>query len=157
MIEDKEPPPPDAYDQLRFWKGQTSGSTNEFYVEAAAYKGKPVYFEVFSPMQLETTLALAPRASETPASLEIAWEIAVYIWFTLIACASVLAWRNFRSGRSDSKGAFRVAFFLFCSGMFIWLLLANHHTGSLEGGNLGIGLAMALYNAGAFWLWYVAL
>lgn len=71
--------------------------------------------------------------------------------------AGVLAWRNFRLGRGDRKGAFRVAFFIFCAGMLAWLFLANHIAGGLEVPVLIIGWAQALWKAAFFWLCYLAL
>ena len=42
--------PPDAFDQLQVWRGSKPGG-DDFYVQAAAYAGKPVYFQVFSPAE----------------------------------------------------------------------------------------------------------
>ena len=71
--------------------------------------------------------------------------------------AGVLAWRNFRLGRGDRKGAFRVAFVIFCAGMLAWLFLANHIVGGSEVPILIIGWAQALWKAAFFWVCYLAL
>ena len=71
--------------------------------------------------------------------------------------AAILAWRNFRLGRGDRKGAFRVAFFVFCAGMLAWLFLASHIAGILEVAVFVIGCAQALWRAAFFWLCYLAL
>ena len=77
--------------------------------------------------------------------------------FLVLGGAIVLAWRNFRLGRGDRKGAFRVAFFIFCDGMLAWLFLANHIAGGLEVPVLFIGWAQAVWKASVFWLFYLAL
>jgi hypothetical protein len=38
--------PPDAYDHLAAWKGTWPDSAAPLYVEAATYRGRPVYFEI---------------------------------------------------------------------------------------------------------------
>ena len=48
---DKTLRPPELYDHLQVWRG-VGPQTNEFYVEAAAYSGRPVYFEVLEPLAL---------------------------------------------------------------------------------------------------------
>jgi serine/threonine-protein kinase len=81
----------------------------------------------------------------------------VAIIFVVWAGAGVLAWRNFRLGRGDRKGAFRVGFFLFCGGMLTWLFLASHIAGGAEVPVLVIGAAQSLVGAAFFWLVYLAL
>ena len=79
------------------------------------------------------------------------------LFFVVLAGAGVLAWRNFHLGRGDRKGAFRVAFFIFCAGMLRWLFLASHIAGGLEVPVFEIGAVQALWGAAFFWVCYLAL
>lgn len=151
--------PPVAFDQLQVWHGGKPGGV-DFYVQAAAYAGVPVYFGVLSPAEFE-------RTSQTPSfnadqelassSRQLGENMLITLIFVVFFGACVLAWRNFHLGRGDRKGAFRVAFFIFCAGMLAWLFLANHIAGGLEVPVLVIGCAQALWKASFFWLCYLAL
>ena len=144
---DKRLRPPDAYDQLQVWRG-IGPRSNEFYVEATAYSGKPGYLEVLEPYRF------APAAAERTLSPE-----AMMGWMYLAAIAGgvVLAWRNLRRRRSDRRGAMRVAFYFFCIGFLISAIHAHHTAGLAEGGVFEMALAQAAARAIVFWLWYTAL
>jgi serine/threonine-protein kinase len=71
--------------------------------------------------------------------------------------AGILAWRNFRLGRGDRKGAFRIALFIFCARILAWVFIANHVAGGLEVPNFLIGCAQAVAKAAFFWLCYLAI
>jgi len=158
-IEDQGVPPPDAFDQLQVWKGSQPGSGGNFYVEAAAYAGKPVYFCVLSPAEFEqrnssTSTSPRPQAERAPTS-RARGEALIYVLIWMVwTLSGVLAWRNFRLGRGDRKGAFRVAFFLVCIGMLSWLFLASH---TFNVGVFEIGSAQVFWRAAFFWLTYLAL
>lgn len=161
-VEARGPQPPDAFDQLQVWKGGQPGSSGDFYVQSAAYDGKPIYFNVLSPAEFEgrtPSLAMWPRpeAEQAPASHQRGESMFALIFLLVWIVACLLAWRNFRLGRGDRKGAFRVAFFLFCAGMLAVLFLASHVPGSHELAVLGIGAAQALWKAALFWVLYLAL
>ena len=91
---DKMLRPPDAYDQMQVWRG-ISPQTNEFYVEAAAYSGRPVYFEVVEPSRFAPTVAIGRLDPEAM----MGW-----MYLAVVAGAVLLAWRNVRLRRSDRRG-----------------------------------------------------
>jgi serine/threonine-protein kinase len=153
-IEDRGPTPPDAFDQLQVWRGGTAGTVGEFYVQAAAYSGKPVYFQVVSPAEFQGP---GPGTQQVTSSRQLGESMTFALAFLVLSGAGVLAWRNFRLGRGDRKGAFRVAFFTFCAGMLAWLFLADHIAGGVEVAVFIIGWAQALWKASFFWLCYLAL
>jgi serine/threonine protein kinase len=91
-------------------------------IEAAAYQGKPVYFQVVAPWdkplrQEETALGARRRAAAV---------IAVLVLLSVIIAAVFLARRNLRQGRSDTKGAFKISIFVFLMGLAGNLLIADH-------------------------------
>ena len=121
-ISDKRVTPPDAYDHLQVWRG-FGPQTNEFYVQAATYSGRPVFFVVLEPSRF------APTSAATTPDV---YRIMSWMYLVVIGGAVVLAWRNLRLRRSDRRGAFRVAFYFFCLGLLITAIHA-HHTLSNSG------------------------
>ncbi len=155
-IEERGPPPPDAFDQLQVWKGTQPGMGGDIYVQAAAWAGKPVYFRILSRSEFEgrtPSIAIGRLYQPQKSAGE---SIFVALFFLVWSGAIVMAWRNVRLGRGDKKGAFRVAFFLFCTGMLAWLFGASHNAAN-ELEILGIGMARALGKVAFFWLCYLAL
>jgi len=153
-VEDLQLPPPDAYDQVQVWHALEPGSTNEIYLQAAAYRGHPVYFDTIDPVVMKEGIL---HQYEVSSGLQFGRSMVVILYLVVLAGAIFLAWRNFRLGHSDRRGSFRVAFALFLIGMAGWLFLANHQSVIEEVGLIEIGLAHALLRAGVFWLFYTAL
>ena len=151
--------PPVAFDQLQAWRGGKPAD-GDFYVQAAAYAGMPVYFGVFSPAEFNRTSQTPSFNADrelTSSPRQLGESMIFALVFLVLFGAGVLAWRNFHLGRGDRKGAFRVAFFIFCAAMLAWLFLANHIAGGLEVPVLFIGCSQALWKASFFWLCYLAL
>src|SRR5262249_14986998 len=102
-IEERVMTPPDAFDQLQVWKSGKSENAASFYVQAAAYAGKPVYFRVLSLADFEGLTPSSPmwhlKAQETSTSRQRGESIFFALVFMVWIAASVLAWRNFRQGR----------------------------------------------------------
>jgi serine/threonine-protein kinase len=122
-------------------------------IEAASRLDKPVYFEIVNPWS-------RPERQE-PSSLP--WQLSavislLIITFILVLIGSVLlAIKNLRLGRSDRKGALRLALFVFTSTV-VARLFAAHHVPSLD--EFGVflnGLQDAVFAGGFFWIVYVAL
>lgn len=156
-VEGKELRPPDAYDQLQVWKGRRPKTGERFFIEAAAYSGKPVYFEVFSRAEFGRGLsgaALLPQSLRAAlAGVATGLGITEVLYYLLTVGAGLLAWRNFRLGRSDRKRAFRLAFWLFSCGVLTWLSLGHQVTGP----SFDLGVAQAVLPAAQLWLYYTAL
>jgi hypothetical protein len=91
-------------------------------IEAAAYQGKPVYFQIVAPWD-------KPLRQEEPAlgaRRRAAAAIVVSVILSVIIAAVFLARRNLRQGRSDTKGAFKISIFVFLMGLAGNLLIADH-------------------------------
>ena len=91
-------------------------------IEAAAYQGRPVYFQIVAPWdkplrQEETVLSGRRRAAAA---------IIISVLLCVIIAAVFLARRNLRQGRSDTKGAFKISIFVFLMGLAGNLLIADH-------------------------------
>jgi hypothetical protein len=121
-------------------------------IEAAAYGGKPVYFEVTGPW---------PKRVEPVPFLQSAplWAtiIALGLFYGVIAGALFLARQNLRSGRGDRRGAARLTFVFVFLLVLSWLL-GEHHiwAGSGEWNLLYMFLGRTLVQAGLLWAFYIA-
>ncbi len=91
-------------------------------IEAAAYRGKPVYFQIVAPwdkpLRQEETFSSAPRRA--------AGVIGILVFLSVIVAGVFLARRNLRQGRSDTKGAFKITIFVFLVSLTASLLVADH-------------------------------
>jgi hypothetical protein len=122
-------------------------------VEAAAYRGRPVWFEVIPPWtKPERMGGMAwPKG-------KLAKQVTfLAITILLMGAAGFMARRNLVLGRGDRKGAFRVALVLFVLGVVSWVLGAHHVADSnAQMGLLARGAGLVLLEATLVWLFYLA-
>jgi serine/threonine-protein kinase len=146
--------PPMAYETRAAWEGVfPSAPQTPMRIEAAAFKGKPVYFEVLGPWSQPYRM----RPLEASAGTTRRFVIIFLVFMGVIVTCAVMARRNLRLGRGDRKGALRLALIILSLSMISWLFAASHVPVFL--GELTIfwyGVAWALINAGIIWLLYVA-
>ena len=144
-----------AYDARAAWDGADPAQPNhKIDVEAAAFRGRLIYFETIYPWD-------QPRRQEQPPESGGARAlIFILIGVILIAMVGslVLARRNLRLGRGDRRGATRVALVYFAVRMLVWLFV-EHHNGlpARELGLFFLHLSTSLFSSGFLWLLYVAL
>ena len=139
-------------DERAAWTGKWPGSGRPLRVEAAAWRGKPVYFEMIGPWtQPERLRPYASTRRETVGqALNFVFSLA------LLLVIAVLARRQYRQGRGDRVGAIRVATFVFLAQMAIWLCYA-HFVPLFINGPLFLALSSSLFFAGLCWLLYISL
>jgi serine/threonine-protein kinase len=118
-------------------------------VEAAWWRGKPVYFQIVGPWTQQDRMPSAPRGN------------ANYTWLALEGSGSILAalmaWRNLRLGRGDKQGAIRLAGFVF-SIVLVEILLRAHFAAAASSFRLMIeAVSQALWTGALLWLAYIAL
>jgi serine/threonine-protein kinase len=140
-----------GFDGRAAWTGSyPDAPTLPFRVEAASWRGKPVSFRLIGPWsQPERMQPAQPVIAASP--------LGAGTLIVVCVLSAVLAWRNFRAGRGDLRGAGRLAMFAFGVEMLEWLCAA-HHVSSL--GELDIfllGIIWALFAAAMFLTIYVAL
>ncbi|HLL75281.1 MAG TPA: serine/threonine-protein kinase, partial [Pyrinomonadaceae bacterium] len=123
-------------------------------VEAASYRGRPVYFELVGPWSRPGR----EEPERTNAATKRVLTVVLIILAALTAAAVWMARSNLRLGRGDRRGAFRMALFVFlCS--FAGRTLGSDHVPTFDG-ELWIqflNVAHALFGAALLWLFYVAL
>src|SRR5215212_9044706 len=147
--------PPHAFDERAAWEGAYPGQPDApLRVEAAAFRGRPVYFQLVNPWNQPMREAQTPL----PAGVRILLAVIVVLFFAMMIGAALLARHNLRLGRGDRRGALRLASFVFAGTLLDWLL-TTHHIPSLaeEFNNFLFALPMCLFISGMLWLIYMAL
>lgn len=123
-------------------------------VEAAAYRGRPVWFEIVNPWtrpEREQVFPFTPGQRGMQAFY-------VLVMVALVAVGGLLAYRNIRLGRGDRRGAFRLALVLATLGVASWAL-RSHHVPD-PGAELVLfarGAGIAVLVAALLWLFHLAL
>ena len=147
--------PPFPFDSIAGWHGSyPQNPDTEIHVVAAAYRGRPVYFEVISPWSLPER----ETANDVSTRGRIVQRVVLSIVIGLFTLALVLAWRNWRLGRADKDGARRLGVFIFCMKMAGWVLRAHHMGTAQEEWQLFVlGVALAFWVATLGILAYLAL
>ena len=121
-------------------------------VEAAAARGRPVFFELAGPWSRPPRTA---PAELTGLRRDVLWFLGPGI--AIVVGGALIARRNLRLGRSDRRGAIRLAAFVFACSMISWAFGASHAASDSELALLVVGASLALLFAGVCWLLYVAL
>ena len=124
------------------------------HIEAAAYRGRPVYFEVMGPW-------VRPPSSRPPAFprlLGIALAMTVASTIPIVFALVVLVRRNLRMGRGDRRGASRLALATFGVLTLAQALRADHTSLILEEYALILHIvSQGCCAAIALWSFYMAL
>lgn len=144
--------PPDAFDDRRAFSGKYPDNSDiAIRVEAAAYRGKLVSFEIVEPW------TLPPGQTEARFERPLVSTVILFsIYFGILFVSAWLAVKNVRGGRSDVRGAFRVTIFLFAVRMIVWVFATHHIAGQGEIDLFITGLQSALYWACLAGLMYLA-
>jgi serine/threonine-protein kinase len=146
--------PPDPADARAAWQGAYAQAPNvPIRVEAAAWRGRPIYFQVIGPwIEPDSAQPLGQTAGERATQ----W-ISIILAIVVVAVAAWLAWRHWTSGRGDLRGASRLAALVVAANFISWVLKAPHTLTPDESGRIMWGLAMALFLGCFYWVVYVAL
>jgi serine/threonine-protein kinase len=145
--------PPHESTARAAWEGSYPDQPElKIHVEAAAFEGKPVSFEILhawdQPREEQPYLA---RFRERAL---IVLLLAVFI--TVMVGSALLALRNLKLGRGDRKGAFRLAAFVFAV-LFIRWLFTSHHVFTVdEALNFIWSIQNILFWTFFFWVVYIA-
>ncbi len=142
-------------DRKAAWEGAYPGEGGvPVRIEAAAYHGRPVWFEVLPPWRAESRR----REAREPVSRAPVSSVGVAILALAMPVGGVLlARRNMRLGRGDRSGAFRVALVVFLAYAAARLFRADHVAGAQELWILIKVLAYPSFWALVVWVLYMAL
>jgi hypothetical protein len=148
--------PPVFADQTAAWTGTHPDRPDvPTRIEAAAFRGRPVYFHV-GPEGTQDRI----RFEAGPPTVA---DDVQDIQYGLLGLAGVtigawMAWRNRRDGRADRSGAIRLAIAFAALTMLGWGLTAKHEPDPSDELAMFAGMAgRTLWDAVALWLAYLAL
>jgi hypothetical protein len=121
-------------------------------IEAAAYRGKPVYFELIGPwIEAERT-----QQAHLTTSQRAFLVVGISLVLSMLAGCAMLARRNLRLGRGDRRGASRLAA-IALPAVGLCYLAAHHVPNSSEFGLFLLYLSVGLAWSCVFWVVYIAL
>ena len=144
-----------AYDERGAWDGADPLRPDQkIHIEAAAFHGKPIYFETIYPWDRPTR----QQEQTDSASERIFVSLVIAVFMIALIGGALIARHNLRLGRGDISGALRVASVYFIARMLYWLF-DRHHNGSLQGEFILWLSYISLATFAGFYLWllYVAL
>jgi len=115
--------PPVYGDARAAWTGSLAERPDiPMRIEAAAYRGKPVYFELIGPWTRPERMQ-----PDQPSSAELATSVFfVVLSISLLVTGLLLVRRNLRLGRGDRRAAFRLAVVVFSAWGVAWICGAHH-------------------------------
>jgi predicted Ser/Thr protein kinase len=143
-----------ATDARAAWTGSFPGRPEyPIRVEAASWRGKPVYFQIVGPWT-EASRMQPPQTSSSQRANQYLWTS---LFIIVVVAGSLLAWRNLRLGRGDRQGAPRIAALAFSWSLGAWLLGGHHVAWPGEGALFETAAASALFAAAQLWIAYLAL
>jgi hypothetical protein len=142
-----------AADTRQAWDGTWPGSQLPLHVEAASWRGKPVFFSLIGPWSKPDRMSAGDddRRAKAGSIFSLSFVIALAlggIWFAL---------RNISRGRGDRKGAWRLACAVFAIEMATFLLRAHFVPVMDTLLLIVLAISMGLFAAGAMWVLYIAL
>jgi serine/threonine protein kinase len=135
------------------WTGSWPGSARPLRVEAAAYRGKPVFFSLIGAWTKPDRM----KSPETSFGKKVTQAISILLLLSLFFGAITLARRNYRQGRGDREGALRLAGIMFVLEMLLWLCRAHLVLAFSTIGLLIVQISTALFISGSTWVLYLAL
>jgi serine/threonine-protein kinase len=142
-----------AFDERAAWTGSWPGSDFPLRVEAAAWRGKPVYFDLIGPWS-------SPRRSQHESQTlgqHASQIIGVVLIIALLSGGALMARRNYAQGKSDVRGAFRLASAVFAIAMALWVCL-NHFLPTLATfEHFIMAVSSSLLISAVTWMFYVGL
>ncbi len=137
------------WDARAAWSGDDPETGDKLRVEAAAWRGKPVFFRIIGPWTV-------PERMTPPSNTRNQIPVVVIIYIALFSACGI-AWHNFRAGKTDRRGALRLGGVYFLA-MACSRFLSAHHTATMqELDGFWHTVAISLINGGALWVIYLAL
>jgi predicted Ser/Thr protein kinase len=135
------------------WIGEWPGTARPLRVEAAAWRGKPVFFSLIGDWTKADRMKTPEQSTGKKAQQYILIALFVGFFLGLIRVARL----NYRQGRGDREGALRLAWVMFALEMVLWLCRGHMIAGIATLGAIIIAVSTALFVSGTTWMLYLAL
>jgi len=142
-----------AFDARAAWTGTWPGSGRPLRIEAAAWRGKPVYFSLIGPW---TTPDRTEHSSMT-AGEHASQIIQVILAILLLATGAWVARRNYTRGKSDPHAAFRLAGAVFVIEIAIWVCRDHFIPTLATFGRFVLAVSTGLFISASIAMLYLAL
>ena len=143
-----------ASDTRAAWIGTWPGRPDlPLRVEGQAFRGKVVFFGTYFSWDTPER----QRGDTRSANDKVQAAIGLGLFLLIVGMGIVLARGNIRAGRSDWKGAARLAFFTFLLALVAMSFFAHHIPTQGEVGLIIMMCGWALFGSALVWLMYVAL
>jgi len=136
------------WDTRAAWTGVDPFTASPLRIEAAAWRGRPVFFRVIGPWT-------KPERMQ-PASVNESW-LALVVIYIVFAAACFIAWFNYKQGKVDGRGALALATLYFICMAGGRYLATPHAATSQELDTFWRVVALAGINGGLAWILYLAL
>jgi hypothetical protein len=142
-----------ATDLREAWDGTWPGTTRPLHIEAASFHGKPVFFSLMGPWtNPQNATTNLPTAMQRIGRL-----IGMSLTVTLIVVGVTLARWNYKKGRGDVRGAWRVALVVFGLELLVCVFRAHFVPGIASLEILAIAASTGLFIAALIFVVYLAL
>jgi serine/threonine-protein kinase len=147
--------PPFHADTRKAWEGKVPElPAASMRVEAASFRGKPVYFQVVGPW----TRPLRMQPLQQAQGARWATNVAVVLVILVLGAGDLAARHNIKLGRGDRRGALRFSMATFLGFLACWALTADHATSILaEYGMFQKAVGLGMFIGGGLWIAYMAL
>jgi predicted Ser/Thr protein kinase len=142
-----------AFDARAAWTGTWPESRQPLRVEAAAWRGKPVYFHLIGPWTTPTRV----KQSNTSGTQRAAQVFEVCIAILLLSTGAWIARRNHARGKSDLHGALRLISAILVVEIAIWLCRYHYIPTLALFGRFVMAVSTGLFISGAIGILYLAL
>lgn len=133
---------------LANWDQRAAWTGDRLRVEAAAWRGRPVFFRIIGPWTM-------PERTRPPGSEQQIAQLTVI--YSALFAACVIAWLNFRAGRVSLQGAGKLAGLFFGAMTLALFLFMHHSTSASELDGFWRVVSISAINAFAAWVFYLAL
>jgi serine/threonine protein kinase len=144
---------PSVYADTRAaWQGVMPNGEGPVRIEAAAFEGKPVRFDIVAPWTAVSEFAASFQGA--PVWIGVFF---VAMFFALIAGGVFFARRNLRLGRGDRRGAARLVLFVLCMQTVAFTLLEHHVASFWEMQLVLMFISGVLFFMGLTWTLYIGL
>jgi predicted Ser/Thr protein kinase len=142
-----------AFDTRLAWTGVYPGSGRPLRIEAAAFRGRPVYFLELGPWSRPSRMQTSNTSSREHAGQIMEFLLAI----VMIFAGSLIARRNYKRGKVDLQGAFRLASAVFVIEIATWVCRDHFIPTLATFGRFILAVSTGLFISGAIWMLYLAL
>ena len=141
-----------VFDARAAWTGKWPGTDRPLRIEAAAWRGKPVFFALVGPWSRPTRM----QPFELTAGQKVNQMVLLGMVLVIIFGAIFFAVRNLKAGRGDRRGAFRLSSLVFFGLMALWLCKSHFIATTDTLGLFILACSTGLFVAGTVWGLYLA-